>query len=65
MIAWFKVLTLTAAQMRSWTKCIDGKDCPSIIDERSDFLNDVLMRVCKERDLTIALKLVHKPSRHE
>jgi hypothetical protein len=32
-------------------------ELPSIIDENSDFLGDVLMKVCQERDLPIALKI--------
>jgi len=32
-------------------------DAPSVIDENSDFLNEVLMKVCEERDLPIALKI--------
>jgi len=32
-------------------------DAPSIIDESSDFLSDVLMKVCEERDLPVALKI--------
>ena len=34
-----------------------GEDYPSVIDEHSDFLGDVLMRVCEERDIPIALKI--------
>jgi hypothetical protein len=30
---------------------------PSLIDENSDFLSQVLMKVCEERDLPIALKI--------
>ena len=29
----------------------------SVIDENSDFLSDVLMKVCEERDLPVALKI--------
>mmetsp|Transcript_6656 Transcript_6656/g.19163 ORF Transcript_6656/g.19163 Transcript_6656/m.19163 type:complete len:480 (-) Transcript_6656:389-1828(-) len=32
-------------------------ELPSVIDENSDFLSDVLMKVCEERDLPIALKI--------
>lgn len=32
-------------------------DTPSVIDENSDFLSEVLMRVCEERDLPVALKI--------
>lgn len=32
-------------------------DLASVIDEHSDFLSDVLMKVCEERDLPIALKI--------
>ena len=36
----------------------DGTDgIPSIINENSDFLEDVLMRVCEERNLPLALKI--------
>lgn len=33
------------------------EETPSTIDEDSDFLSDVLMKVCEERDLPIALKI--------
>lgn len=33
------------------------EDLPSIIDEDSDFLSEVLMKVCEERDLPVALKI--------
>jgi hypothetical protein len=40
-------------------------DLPSVIDEHSDFLSDVLMRVCEERDLPIALKIgAHRGLNH-
>jgi hypothetical protein len=32
-------------------------DSPSVIDEKSDFLSEVLMKVCEERDLPVALKI--------
>jgi len=32
-------------------------DTPSLIDEHSDFLSEVLMKVCEERDLPVALKI--------
>jgi hypothetical protein len=32
-------------------------DAPSVIDENSDFLSQVLMKVCEERDLPVALKI--------
>jgi hypothetical protein len=32
-------------------------DTPSVIDENSDFLSEILMKVCQERDLPIALKI--------
>jgi hypothetical protein len=32
-------------------------DAPSAIDENSDFLSQVLMKVCEERDLPVALKI--------
>jgi hypothetical protein len=37
----------------------DGVDdqAPSVIDESSDFLSEVLMKVCEERDLPLALKI--------
>ena len=40
------------------TNC-DGEDdaAASIIDENSDFLSEVLMKVCEERDLPLALKI--------
>ena len=40
-------------------------DYPSIIDEHSDFLSDVLMKVCEELDLPIALKIgAHRGLNH-
>jgi hypothetical protein len=33
------------------------EDTPSVIDENSDFLSQVLMKVCEERDLPLALKI--------
>ena len=40
------------------TEC-DGAEegLASIIDEHSDFLTEVLMKVCEERDLPLALKI--------
>lgn len=40
-------------------KSCDGVDdeTPSVIDENSDLLSDVLMKVCEDRDLPIALKI--------
>ena len=32
-------------------------EAPSVIDENSDFLSEVLMKVCQERDLPVALKI--------
>jgi len=34
-----------------------GTELPSVIDETSDFLSEVLMRVAEERDLPLALKI--------
>ncbi len=34
-----------------------GTELPSVIDENSDFLSNVLMKVCEERDLPLALKI--------
>lgn len=40
------------------TNCLSPEDeAPSVIDEASDFLSEVLMKVCEERDLPIALKI--------
>ncbi len=40
------------------TDCDGGEDTlPSVIDEDSDFLTEVLMKVCEERDLPVALKI--------
>lgn len=40
------------------TTCDGAEDeAPSVIDEDSDFLSEVLMKVCEERDLPIALKI--------
>lgn len=33
------------------------EDSPTLIDENSDFLSKVLMKVCEERDLPVALKI--------
>lgn len=39
-------------------RCDSAEDeIPSVIDENSDFLSQVLMRVCEERDLPLALKI--------
>ena len=35
----------------------DEDDTPSLINENSDFLSEVLMVVCQERDLPVALKI--------
>lgn len=37
--------------------CEDTDNVPSIINEHSDFLTEVLMPVCEERDLPLALKI--------
>ena len=38
--------------------CDGAEDqAPSVIDENSDFLSEVLMKVCEERDLPVALKI--------
>ena len=34
-----------------------GDDSPSVINEASDYLSEVLMKVCEERDLPLALKI--------
>lgn len=39
------------------SECDGVDDVPSIINENSDFLVDVLMRVCEERNLPLALKI--------
>jgi hypothetical protein len=39
------------------TSCEGGELLASVIDEDSDFLSDVLMKVCEERDLPLALKI--------
>jgi hypothetical protein len=40
------------------TNCDGGEDeLASIVDENCDFLSEVLMKVCEERDLPIALKI--------
>jgi hypothetical protein len=36
---------------------VTDEELPSVIDEQSDFLSEVLMHVCGERDLPIALKI--------
>jgi len=53
----FAFTDLTAAN--SCTEdCSGGEDgLASIIDEQSDFLSEVLMTVCEERDLPVALKI--------
>lgn len=44
---------------RAQTSRCDSTDdeAPSVIDETSDFLSEVLMRVCEELDLPLALKI--------
>ena len=37
--------------------CEEADQMPSIINEDSDFLTDVLMKVCEERNLPLALKI--------
>ena len=37
--------------------CEDTDNLPSVINESSDFLTEVLMPVCEERDLPLALKI--------
>jgi hypothetical protein len=38
--------------------CPEGQEeLPSLIHESSEFLSEVLMKVCEERDLPIALKI--------
>ena len=45
------------AEMGS-TQCDEAQDdMPSVINEHSDFLSEVLMKVCEERDLPLALKI--------
>lgn len=40
------------------TACIGTEDdAPSVVNEQSDFLGEVLMKVCEERDLPVALKI--------
>lgn len=40
------------------SSCDGAEDeAPSVIDEHSDFLSQVLMKICEERDLPIALKI--------
>jgi len=34
-----------------------SEDTPSLINEKSDYLSEVLMKVCEERDLPLALKI--------
>ena len=49
------------------TKDCSGSDAdfPTVINEHSDFLSDVLMKVCEERDLPIALKIgAHRGLNH-
>lgn len=52
----------------AFVKATQGSDCvvtcdgaedeaPSAVDENSDFVSDVLMKVCEERDLPLALKI--------
>ena len=37
--------------------CEGEEDIASVINEKSDFLSEVLMKVCEERDLPVALKI--------
>jgi hypothetical protein len=48
-----------SAQAGAHVASCDGAedDQPSIINENSDFLGEVLMKVCEERDLPVALKI--------
>jgi hypothetical protein len=44
--------------VRKRSTCTGSEDdAPSVINEQSDFLSQVLMKVCEERDLPIALKI--------
>ena len=46
------------AQVQGKDACSPASDeLPSVIDEHSDFLTQVLMKVCEERDLPLALKI--------
>eukprot|EP00980_Cylindrotheca_fusiformis_P018319 scaffold5975_cov99-Cylindrotheca_fusiformis.AAC.4 len=50
----FDFVAVTSGQ----TNCQPAEDeLPSVIDENSDFFSQVLMKVCEERDLPIALKI--------
>lgn len=47
-----------AGSIEQMANCDTAEDgSPSIIDENSDFLSEVLMKVCEERDLPVALKI--------
>lgn len=48
-----------SAQTGAHAATCDGTedDQPSVINENSDFLGEVLMKVCEERDLPVALKI--------
>ena len=39
------------------TNCDEAEHTASVIDENSDFLSEVLMKVCEEKDLPLALKI--------
>eukprot|EP00977_Amphora_coffeiformis_P021945 scaffold10087_cov166-Amphora_coffeaeformis.AAC.6 len=45
------------AQMANDGCNTSSDDTPSLINENSDFLSEVLMKVCEERDLPLALKI--------
>lgn len=47
----------TAIAGSSTTCSPDADESPSLIAENSDFLSEVLMKVCEERDLPLALKI--------
>jgi hypothetical protein len=50
--------TMASAAGSHATSCDGAEDeAPSVIDEHSDFLSQVLMQVCEERDLPVALKI--------
>jgi hypothetical protein len=56
--AFVEVIANAAANCGVVASCDGAEDeAPSVIDENSDFLSDVLMKVCEERDLPVALKI--------
>lgn len=57
--AMYEPFAFAKAQLAAQSSACNGSedDAPSIVNEQSDFLGEVLMKVCEERDLPVALKI--------